>query len=193
MVRIVQEPTFPSVCIDNFYENPDEIRNYALSLDFSIKQGTHDSRTQCLSIVNLDFYHKFCDKILSIFFQSPLVYKVHTAFHIHTNRVNIPDAVENMGNKHVDVGAVFAGVIYLTPNPNSEAGTKVYTSLENDPEETIVYKNVYNRLVMFDGKVPHGINTFYMPNEPRLTQVIFVNALQPGLPMPLQRLPKVKL
>ena len=31
---------FPITCYDNFYENPDYIREFALSLDYSPESGT---------------------------------------------------------------------------------------------------------------------------------------------------------
>jgi hypothetical protein len=51
---------------------------------------------------------------------------------------------------HQDSGCLFAGVIYLTKNPEPESGTLLRL---NDKE--IVAENVFNRLVLYRSTIVH--------------------------------------
>ena len=45
-------------CVHNFYENPDSVRDFALSLDFKpprINENYPGFRTKCLSKIDIDF------------------------------------------------------------------------------------------------------------------------------------------
>jgi hypothetical protein len=55
--------------------------------------------------------------------------------------------------------------------------------------ETARFNNIYNRLVGFDGASYHGVNSFHVPQdqEPRLTQVFFVHAVETMSSSPIQR------
>ena len=46
----------PTSCVDDFYEDPDSIREYALSLDYKKQKGNYPGvRTKDLSSINKDF------------------------------------------------------------------------------------------------------------------------------------------
>ena len=46
----------PTSCVDDFYEDPDSIREYALSLDYKKEKGNYPGvRTKDLSYINKDF------------------------------------------------------------------------------------------------------------------------------------------
>ena len=55
-------------------------------------------------------------------------------------------------------------------------------------EETIRFNNQYNRMIAFEGGIPHGVRSFHTTNEPRLTQVFFVYKLESSSPTPLVRM-----
>lgn len=45
-------------------------------------------------------------------------------------------------------------------------------------DEVTIFKNVYNRLVAYDGEMFHRANSFTNSGEPRLTQVFFLNYIK---------------
>ena len=54
--------------------------------------------------------------------------------------------------------------------------------------ESIRVENVYNRIIMFEGGVYHGVPSYYSDNnEPRLTQVFFVKNLNSSVFSPIIR------
>jgi|688.fasta_scaffold00037_211 hypothetical protein len=182
---------FPLFCIDDFYENPEAIREYALGLEYE-DQTPYDKRSQCLSEINPELFSRFCDKLFSVFYDSPVRYKVYTAFHIHFRKSDDPDSPDNNGLLHKDPNVLMGGVIYLTPNPNPKAGTTVYKSFEKPLEEVITFQNKYNRLIGFDGsRYPHRVTTRYIENDYRLSQVFFIEFMPKNTVFPLERLPKI--
>ena len=56
--------------------------------------------------------------------------------------------------------------------------------LEQDSNfvETIRFSNRYNRMISFDSAVPHRADNFVINNEPRLTQIFFVEDIESNRP-----------
>ena len=57
----------PASCVDNFWDDPDSIRDYALSLDYkSPDENTYfpGLRTDCLSTVDNNYYESSVKKLL---------------------------------------------------------------------------------------------------------------------------------
>jgi len=122
---------FPSICVDNFFNNPDDVRKFALSLDYedcSVNGGIWPGkRTKELRQINPDYHKEFCEKILSLFFDrkrfSNVQYEVQTYF-----QLTEPDQYgkENKtGWIHDDGFAPFAGVVYLSKEISKECGTSI--------------------------------------------------------------------
>ena len=216
---------FPVTVLDNFYENPDLVRQFALSLDYNTDPEGRwpGKRSLPLHEVNQSFFGTFCDKIFNLFYElkyGSLSYNVCTNFQYIPNYSENPDSKLNGGWIHQDSECVFSGVIYLNPNPQENTGTNIYSQidknivssisekyklykgeepvdefeytqqiLENNSnfEETINIKNVYNRMILFEGGVYHGVQSLYSSLEPRLTQVFFVYKVAGGSRYPVVR------
>lgn len=58
----------------------------------------------------------------------------------------------------------------------------------NKFEESVIIKNVYNRLAAYDAKEFHAANTYYTGGSVRLTYVFFIYGLQTTSKSPLERL-----
>ena len=61
----------PITCVDNFYSDPDKIRNLALGLEFEPAEKRFNfpgERTAHLFDVDKDFFDQFCEKLFSLFF-----------------------------------------------------------------------------------------------------------------------------
>ena len=215
---------FPAFCIDNFYNNPDAIREYALSLDFNNIGPCQGRRTAPLHEINPEFSDVFAKQLLSVFYdmgRNDVQWMIRSHFHLHRVTDNstfakntdqtlqvahkyrdfvpsyeseIPTAV------HLDDNSFFSGVVYLNPIAEPHAGTAIYRVVENtDPirygngdieKETVIesanFKQVYNRLVVFDGKSYHGRTGDNTQSE-RLTHVFFAHRINANIPTPLNR------
>jgi hypothetical protein len=214
---------FPSICVDNFYPDPERVRQFAMSQKyFQSEDGKWPGkRSDLLHEINSDLFNQFSNKLFSIFYDfrhTNVSWEIESTFQLIDSLSDVEDSIKNKGWVHTDeASGVLAGVIYLSPNAKLQTGTSVYTQVdktkldmtnvkqkfylnktdENYDEilmkhnsgfiETIRYNNVYNRLVMWDGSQWHGVNSYYSPNEPRLTQVFFVRRLEADSNPPLKR------
>lgn len=211
---------FPTTCVDNFFNAPDEVRNFALSLEYEYpKNGSFPGkRTKLLSEIYPNYFHLFCEKLFSLFFNlepNKFAWNVSTYFQV----IEPNEYRNNCGWIHLDDVGIFAGIIYLTPNISLDCGTSIFKPKklgnksinheekhgmflsynknkidyyqskidENNEqfEETVNFKNVYNRLISYDASQYHAVNNLCDENVERLTQVFFVhNVFSNYFPIP---------
>lgn len=122
---------FPITVIDNFYENPDLVRNFALSLPYYMSSDGRwpGARSDRLVDVNVNFYNTFTFKLFSLFFDldsTNMEWDVETSFQQVVSFSPIRTSQLNRGWIHQDDDAVFSGVIYLNPDPKPGWGTSIY-------------------------------------------------------------------
>lgn len=120
---------YPITVVDNFYENPDEVRKFALSQTykhcFEIKDYPFTfpgSRTEDLSIIHPELFQKVCHKLTSLFHNfehDVLRWQISTCFQSVTKKFE-------RGVIHHDENTVFAAVLYLNPEPSKNSGTSLY-------------------------------------------------------------------
>ena len=181
--------------VDNFYEDPDRIRKYALEQNF-YKRGIDvpGIRSNRISDLNKQFFEFSVNKIASLYFDMDTIklkYNVITSFQIIDSKYNI-GWIHQDDNGQFDV----AGVIYLSPNAPINAGTSIYkpivdsvnqVNLPMDPisienlnvfeyekrqkihnsqfEKTLDIGNVYNRLVVYPVTEWHTQSGFFGTNN----------------------------
>jgi hypothetical protein len=184
---------YPITVVDHFYENPDEIRKFALSQSFEYCHQIKDisytfpgSRTQDLSIIHPELFQKVCHKLTSLFHNfehDVLRWQITTCFQSVTKDFE-------RGVIHHDANTVFAGVLYLTPEPSKNSGTTLYkegksfdqskyeaalkanddrfkknqpvdTSYHDMFDEIVTVQNVYNSLIFYEGHHHHSANEFF--------------------------------
>ncbi len=119
--------TIPVMSVENFYENPKEIREFALSQKYqkSIDGRWPGKRTEQLYELDVELFNSFCQRLFSLIFDysvSSVNWEVNTSFQL-IEPVNSP---RNKGWIHTDEGILFAGVIYLDEDPDIDAGTTIY-------------------------------------------------------------------
>jgi len=130
----------PITCVDNFYRYPDRIREYALSLDYDFTGNNFPGkRTQSLHLINEQFFHEFCNKLFSLFYDpildKNLKWNCDTGFQkIYPNHPDYNNPL-NSGWYHKDIPFVFAGVIYLNKDTNPNSGTTIGRLKEGDSLE----------------------------------------------------------
>jgi len=128
---------FP-ICIDNFFENPDEIRKLGLSLEKKSELTGRWPGKRSAEIVNFDkeLQIKIIEKILSCYFdlEFQTVFRwaeAHLYFQDISNFDENKNSVKNRGwihrdTNHWDKRVAFSGLIYLTPDIDLNAGTSIY-------------------------------------------------------------------
>ncbi len=120
---------YPVTVIDNFYENPDAIRKFALAQKYKFRHEETGlgyvypgCRTQDLHSLDSALQAMVLKKLISVF---------HIAEHdvmrwaISSSFQSVSE-IYQQGVIHIDNNTIFAGVLYLTPNAPLDAGTSLY-------------------------------------------------------------------
>ena len=179
-------PTF--VVVDNFYKNPDKIREFALKQDFQENPQYHKGK-RC---INPEFrfpgLKEQFEKILNCNIADWHKYPVNACFQYCI--------AGEAPVYHHDLQQ-YAGVLFLTPDAPPDTGTRFYRSKNTkrmefrgeDYEATYktghydstqfdqvdVVGNVYNRLVLFNAHLIHAAPLYFGNdiNNGRLFQLFF--------------------
>lgn len=203
---------YPVTVVENFYQNPDAIRRFALSQKYKFRSQIKGAdyvfpgcRTKDLSLINKPLYASVSEKIHALFHNSE---HDHMRWSITTSFQSVSAEYEK-GVIHADQNTVFAAVLYLTPNAPLEAGTSIFKPnqsfdqgkyewhlKENDKrfdegiiamdtgyhsmfDEVVRVNNVYNTLILYEGRHYHAANQFFGKTlkDSRLAQVFFVQKI----------------
>jgi hypothetical protein len=130
--------TIPFTCIDDFYSDPDKIRDWALTLEFKRPSGISHypgERTDHIHLIDENFFKLFCEKLFSIFYdyETPVNWICTTKFQkIYPFHKDYNNSL-NSGWVHIDDECVFAGVIYLNKNSTPNSGTSIFY-----PKDTVI-------------------------------------------------------
>ena len=133
---------YPITIVDNFYENPDAIRKFALAQDYKFCPERPDiehvypgSRTKDLFDLDSKLHENICKKLVSIFHNSENDYMrwgISTSFQSVTEEFG-------GGVIHTDTNTVFAAVLYLTPNPPLNSGTSLFKKNHSFDQENYTH------------------------------------------------------
>jgi hypothetical protein len=184
---------YPITIINDFYEDPFKVREFALSQEFKFLHEIEDyghvfpgSRTKDLSTIDQLFFQKVCEKLTSIFHNydyDKMRWSITSSFQSVTSEYN-------SGVIHQDSDTVFAGVLFLSPNPEFHSGTSLFKEnkifnlekyqealKENDLkfkknqkisydyhqmfDEVLTVQNVFNSLILYEGQHYHAANNFF--------------------------------
>ena len=126
---------FPTLCVDNFYDDADVIRNYALSLDYYPSDGGYPGkRTKPIHELDESFFQDFCIKFMSLYYdfeKTTANWNIGTYFQLIENFSSDKTSPKNTGWVHQDTEAIFAGLIYLTPEIDPSCGTSMFKLKDN--------------------------------------------------------------
>ena len=203
---------YPVAIIENFYENPDAIRKFALAQEYTFCHVVKDidyvypgCRTKDLSNLDKALFDKICTKLVSVFHNAE---NDHMRWLITTSFQSV-SAEYDQGVIHTDHNTVFAGVLYLTPDAPLNSGTSLFKPnkqfdeakyqqalVDNDVrfkageiamrtdyhsmfDEIVRVNNVYNTLIIYEGRHFHAANQFFGKTlkDSRLAQVFFVSKI----------------
>lgn len=117
-------PFFPTTVVDNFYEDPDVVREYALGQEFF--KGNRGSwpglRTELLHTLNKDLFSVFSKKMLFILQE----YGFTEFTELQTGFQTIDESYGRGWVHDDDPKLNLAGIVYLNPNPPPGTGTTIY-------------------------------------------------------------------
>ena len=177
------------IVVDDFYNNPNEVRDYILKQDFSVKGNYPGKRTKSYANEDLKaniqkYVDPFSGKIVDFKMKET---DYNGAFQYTTSR--------DRSWIHVDCYNNWGGIIYLTPDAPLSSGTGFYRFKETgeyyqDVEHSKTDKysqdftkwelvdsvgNVFNRLILFNSKRFHISMDYFGTdlNDSRLFQVLF--------------------
>ena len=180
------------IMYDGFYADPDSVREYALSQDFSIKGNYPGARTSSLSHLDNEWFFRLKE------YMEELIHKEITYWPDGYNTAFQYTTKDSTTWAHHDQ-TQWAAVVYLTPNAPLSSGTGVYrrkdtgiyrheeshsidynelTNEEADWELQDQASNIYNRAVIYHGNLYHrSIQPGFGNNQynGRLFQTFFFN------------------
>lgn len=174
------------IIVDNFYSNPDAVRNFALKQDFNVKGNYPGARTKPFFTDDvraaIEHNMQFAGKITNTFDEGG--YTGAFQFATAWDRTWI----------HADHHNMWAGVCYLTPDAPLTGGTGLYkhkatgeySRVTEDQHEGYDYTkwdlvdrigNKYNRLILYRGDLFHASLDYFGDNleNGRLFQTFFFN------------------
>jgi len=120
----------PVTIVDNFYEDPYSIREYALRQQFTKCPTGHwpGIRSNSLHNLNNRMDQEFIQRVLYLFFD---LQKDVLSANFDINFQLIDQSYEE-GWVHRDDSTTFAGVVYLTPDAPVDCGTSLYSRIGPD-------------------------------------------------------------
>lgn len=152
--------------VKDFFKNPQEIRDYALSLEYFDKNnhpnnigGFPGHRTRYLNDINYDLYYQICQKFYAIarkilkvdnFYEKYERWMTQFSFS-YTKKGDQSFKHKDFEDGFQDFNQYLAGVVYLTPNPPINSGTKLYF----DENNTKISQNIFNNGVFYDSHMEH--------------------------------------
>jgi len=165
----------PITVLDNFFDNPDKIRDYALSLNFEKDpEGRWPGvRTKSLHELDPPLFDAICRKVMSLYFD--LENNINTVNWVTNMRFQKVNRSYLSGWIHVDNPTIFTAIIYLNKNPNINSGTSIYKIKDNifvpKIDELNIHKiNAYKGLVNIK-----DIDTKRKENNDQYSEVIKVH------------------
>jgi hypothetical protein len=129
----------PASVYDNFFDDPDAVRAYALSLEYTKHAGgIPGKRTENISDINPELFDMFQMKYIQLIYGAgdydsgidarfQLTPSYYEEGWVHADNTGLPNE------------PTIAGVIYLTPNAPINAGTSVYR--KTDATDLVLINN----------------------------------------------------
>ena len=179
-VELIGWQEFPIVYIDNFYENPNMVRNLALRFPSTETDMAIDMEEF------VDVWTPICEQVFGVKDITSL--KADSTFSVRSSQ-----SKDRTDRPHIDAGihdTGWAGVIYLNKGKECKGGTGFYTykGIQADPNQIGItndgFKLVhtaemkYNRFIMYPSKILQKAidqEGWFEDDLHRLTQVFYLH------------------
>lgn len=169
-----------ALIVDNFFNNPDAVRNFALTLDYRSREH-HEFfegvRSNHLHTINEKFCSDVCSKIILEYFGTGN-YNYEASVFFHKTSNNDKHDLQWINDKvHTDP-VVVTGIVFLTPDAPVSCGTQTYQISNGNYVPDVVMGNRYNRLIAYNGDVPHSaMDLFGEGDSSRLVMLFFLEKI----------------
>lgn len=169
--------------IENFFENPKSILEVSKNLEFftfdkhpnsSIVGKYAGKRTLQLHEVCPELFESLCYGVVSQIVDFSKVKDCNWRISTYFSLINTEDDTSEIQIIHKDTGVLYAGVIYLNENPDQNSGTSLYREDNNQYNLIYEFDNKFNKMIMYDASIPHGITKF---SDSRLCLLFFIKEL----------------
>ena len=192
---------WPTVCIDDFFKNPEAVIAFANKQKFSKGSGRWPGeRTEPTYTYSKEFFDDTTQKVVAALYPKECL-DPNIRWRAQQFFQRIPGS-KTPGFIHTDTGLEFTSVIYLSNH--EDAGTAIYKQIkapipdhleakkkgylinENSKDfkkalkdnrecfqKTLEFTSLKNRMVLFDARHHHGVENFGKSKEPRLTLITF--------------------
>jgi len=189
---------WPTICVDNFLDNPQEIVDESKKLKFYSAEDGSWPGERTLTNDSPELNNFLIRKIATLLMPHSHDYKINASGQFQ----KITKRCGNHGWVHKDPDELTA-IIYLSHHKN--CGTSIYKPKSfkskiinskiknkfykdgvmteeykkalqennNQFEETMYFESLFNRLVLFDSSQLHGVKNFEIVDDPRLTYIAF--------------------
>lgn len=140
--------------IDNFFEDPYSLRDYAMSLDYPSKGIYPGKRTFHLNDLNPELYKSLTHKIMSVMFgdYSNIEYDMDMKF-------QLGQGIYKEGWAHEDGRyADMSGIVYLTPDAPLNSGTIMCDPINPDDwkKQEHILKTIPARNTLYKGEIDNA-------------------------------------
>lgn len=193
---------WPTLCIDDFFKNPEAVIAFADRQKFLKGDGAWPGeRSKPTHTFSKEFFDNTTKKIMCALYPNEAS-KPTMKWRALQQFQKIP-GTKNPGFVHTDTGVEFTSIVYLSDH--KDAGTAIYRqikepilehgkqysknenskefekSLKNNREcfqKTFEFTSLKNRMVLFDAQHHHGVENFGMSKKPRLTLITFFFSIE---------------
>tara|TARA_B100000427_G_scaffold276620_1_gene245604 strand:- start:70 stop:720 length:651 start_codon:yes stop_codon:yes gene_type:complete len=140
--------SYPVTIVDDFFTDPDYVRDLALSSRYiEIDPRWPGRRTDHLKSIDESLFYYIGNKLFKMFSKSPPDY---WNFQMYFQKI-YPFSEDkwdkrNRGWVHYDSEKLFGGIIYLTKNPDPDTGTSIYKERKGFGNYTAQQNNMKEKL-----------------------------------------------
>jgi hypothetical protein len=169
--------------IENFFGNAQAV----IDLSKNLKFYTFDEhpepesvgryrgkRTVQLHNINKELFDSFQYGVISHLVDLSRVKQCYSRVSAYFSLLSSDDKTSEIPIIHQDNDVLYAGVVYLSENPDKHSGTSLYKKESNKYELIHEFENKFNKMVMYDGSTFHGTTKFV---DGRMSIVFFVKDL----------------
>jgi hypothetical protein len=125
---MAENKIIPTIIFDNFFENPNWVRDFALSLEYNkdVNNRWPGERTKPIHEINYDFFAHVMHKFFVIFYpdKDPSIFNYEYNVTMYFQKIN-PIDYGKSGWIHYD-NELITGIIYLNDDYNPNSGTSIY-------------------------------------------------------------------
>ena len=198
---------WPTIVIDNFFNNPKAVIEFANNLEFQKNDGRYPGyRTKQLGEIENNFFQISTSKIMAALYPNEsYMGSLQWTANQYFQKIKTNENLEP-GYVHQDLDAEFTAIVYLSDE--EDAGTAIFKKIkepvphhEDDKkkgylksqkskdyfnsikrnrecfQQTLEFTSVKNRMVLFDSSHFHAVNNFGKKQKERLTLITFFSSI----------------